>query len=187
MKKLIILCSTIPLLTAFSCKTENKKNDKQTVNSEQTSRRKTTEKPSDKEKTEEIDWLEYSNLVPIEIKNSDSKNVFQKYGTEFTGNCYACDLAYIKINKKNFDLVNVCDENDFKRFKEFSYNKTGNKFIIKTSETTFILTKVEDESIFRLSIEGKKPEFKNKRLSEFYTPKNLIEKFEEHDCGDFQG
>lgn len=135
----------------------------------------------------EISLAEYSNLAPIELKNSKTTDVYKKYGIEFSGNCYACDLAIFKLNKKNFDLVILCDENDFHRFKDFDYKKRGDVLKIKTSETTFIFTKVENEAVYQLKIEGQKPKLKNKRFSEFYTPQNLIEKFEEHDCGDFQG
>lgn len=186
MKKIIILCSTVVLFTIVSCKSENKETEKQTANSEQISEPKTVEKAIEEKKVEEIDWSEYSNLAPIEIKDAKNKDVFKKYGIEFTGNCYACDLAEFKI-KKNFDIVSLCEKNDFQRYKDFKYEKSGNILKIITSDATFIFTKVENEPIYKLSIEGKKPDLKNKRISEFYTPQNLIEKFEEHDCGDFQG
>ena len=173
-------------LAIFSCKSENKETEKQITASEQITQPK-TEKPADKKETQDINFSEYSKLAPIELKESKSKNVFQKYGIEFSGNCYSCDLANFKINKKNFDIINICDENDFKRFKDFKYEKLGNILKIITSETTFIFTKVENEPIYQLTFKGKKPDLKNKRISEFYTPENLIEKFEEHDCGDFEG
>ncbi|MDY0932444.1 hypothetical protein [Chryseobacterium sp. CFBP8996] len=186
MKKTLSLCCIALSLLIFSCKSENKKTEKQITATEQITQPK-TEKPADKKEIQDIDFSEYSKLAPIELKESKSKNVFKKYGTEFSGNCYACDLAVFKINKKNFDIVNVCDENDYQRFKDFKYEKSGNILKITTSETTFIFTKVENEPIYQLTFEGKKPDLKNKRISEFYTPKTLIEKFEEHDCGDFQG
>ncbi|AZB28523.1 hypothetical protein [Chryseobacterium balustinum] len=186
MKKTLSLCCIALSLLIFSCKSENKKTEKQITATEQITQPK-TEKPADKKEIQDIDFSEYSKLAPIELKESKSKNVFKKYGTEFSGNCYACDLAVFKINKKNFDIVNVCDDNDFKRFKDFKYEKSGNILKITTSETTFIFTKVENEPIYQLTFEGKKPDLKNKRISEFYTPETLIEKFEEHDCGDFEG
>lgn len=186
MKKTLSLCCIALSLLIFSCKSENKETEKQITATEQITQLK-TEKPADKKEIQDIDFSEYSKLAPIELKESKSKNVFKKYGTEFSGNCYACDLAVFKINKKNFDIVNVCDDNDFKRFKDFKYEKSGNILKITTSETTFIFTKIENEPIYQLTFEGKKPDLKNKRISEFYTPKTLIEKFEEHDCGDFQG
>lgn len=187
MKKTILFYCIAFSLAIFSCKSENKENEKQVVPTEQSSELKTDKKPIDKKETQEIYLSEYSKLAPIELKESKSQNVFKKYGIEFSGNCYACDLAIFKVNKKNFDIVNLCDENDFHRFKDFDYEKKGDIFRIITPETTFIFTKVENEPIYQLKIEGKKPELKNKRIAEFYTPENLIEKFEEHDCGDFEG
>lgn len=186
MKKTVPLYYMALSLAIFSCKSENKENEQQITNTEQITQPK-TEKPAYKKEIQEIYLSEYSKLTPIELKEAKSKDVFKKYGTEFSGNCYACDLAIFKLNKKNFDIVNVCDDNDFQRFEDFKYEKSGNILKITTSETTFIFTKVENEPIYQLTFEGKKPDFKNKRISEFYTPETLIEKFEEHDCGDFQG
>lgn len=186
MKKTVPLYYMALSLAIFSCKSENKETEKQITVTEQITQPK-AEKPTDKKEIQDIDLSEYSKLAPIELKESKSKNVFKKYGIEFSGNCYSCDLATFKINKKNFDIVNICDENDFERFKDFKYEKSGNILKIIISETTFIFTKVENEPIYQLTFEGKKPDLKNKRISEFYTPENLIEKFEEHDCGDFEG
>ena len=183
MKKIIPFFCLAFSLAIFSCKSENQETEKQVVPTEL----KTDKKPADKKEIQEIDLSEYSKLAPIELKESKSNNVFKKYGIEFGGNCYACDLAIFKVNKKNFDIVNLCDENDFQRFKNFSYEKSGNSFKIVTSETTFIFTKTENEPIYQLTFEGEIPELKNKRISKFYTPETLIKKFEEHDCGDFEG
>ncbi|MBW7676701.1 hypothetical protein [Chryseobacterium chendengshani] len=167
-----------------SCKPENKENGKQQTATEITSSSKAGKA---EKRAQDIDLSQYSRLIPVELKDSKSTDVLKKYGIEFSGNCYSCDLAIIKINEKNFDIVNVCDENDFERFKKFNYENSGNILKIATAETTFIFTKVEKEPVYQLKIEGKQPDFKNKRISQFYTPENLINKFEEHDCGDFEG
>lgn len=187
MKKIILLYLTALLLTTFSCKSENKETEKPIKNIEQISESKNVEKIIPEKNNQEINWSEFSNLAPIEIKDANNKDVFKKYGIEFTGNCYACDLAEFKINKKNFDIVSLCEKNDFHRYKDFKYENSGNSLEIITSDATFIFTKVENEAIYKLTIEGKKPVLKNKRISEYYTPQSLVEKFEEHDCGDFQG
>jgi len=187
MKTTLPFYAIVLSLAIFSCKSENKEIEKQIIPTEQSVEIKADKKPVDKKEIQDVDLSEYSQLAPIELKDSKNKNVFKKYGTEFSGNCYACDLAVFKINKKSFDIINVCDENDLQTFKDFKHEKSGNSLKVITSETTFIFTKVESEPIYKLTFEGKKPELKNKRISEFYTPKNLIEKSEEHDCGDFQG
>lgn len=171
-------------LGIFSCKPDNKENGKPQTATEKTSSSKTSkpEKP-----VQDVDFSQYSKLVPIELKDSNSADVFKKYGIKFSGNCYSCDLAVFKLNKKNFDIVNVCDENDVERFKEYNYDNSGDILKINTAEITFIFTKVEKEPVYQLKIEGEKPNLKNKRISEFYAPENLVDKFEEHDCGDFEG
>jgi len=169
----------------FSCNKETI--ESQTTNSEEKSELKTSQEPVLKKVEPTVNLSEYSKLAPIEIKDANQKDVFKKYGIEFGGNCYACDLAIFKLNKKNFDIVELCDEKNFHRYKDFSYEKTENSLKIITQESTFIFTKVENEPIYQLKIEGQKPKFKNRRISEFYASENLIEKFEEHNCGDFGG
>jgi len=173
------------MILTFSCNKETI--ESQTINSREQSELKTPQESVSEKVEPTVNLSEYSRLVPIEIKDANQKDVFKKYGIEFGGNCYACDLAIFKLNKKNFDIAELCDEKNFHRYKDFSYEKTDNSMKIMTPESTFIFTKVENEPIYQLKIEGQKPEFKNKRISEFYAPENLIEKFEEHDCGDFEG
>jgi len=184
MKKKFLFC-VILMTLIFSCNKETIEN--QTTNSEEKSELKTPQESVSEKVEPTADLSEYGKLAPIEIKDANQKDVFKKYGIEFSGNCYACDLAIFKLNKKNFDIVELCDEKNFHRYDDFSYEKTDNSIKIITPESTFIFTKVENEPIYQLKIEGQKPEFKNMRISEFYTQESLIEKFEEHDCGDFEG
>ena len=174
---------SVLLFTLFSCK---EKNEGQSAKSNPESPIK-QERILPQKKEDKFSLADFAKLVPIEIKKPKSKDVFKKYGIEFGGNCYACDLAVFKINKKNFDLAELCDEKNFRRYKDFSYEQKANSIIFTTPETTFVFTKVENLPIYQLKIEGKKPEFTNMRISEFYTTENLIPKFEEHDCGDFEG
>lgn len=183
MKKRFLLCVAF-LTLAFSCNKERIENP--ATNSESITELKTAKK-SIPEEEPTINLSEYSKLTPIEIKDAKQKDVFKKYGIKFGGVCYSCDLAIFEITKKSFEIVELCDEKNIYNYKDLSYEKTGNSLKIKTPESTFIFTKVENEPIYRLKIEGQKPEFKNMRISEFYTQESLLEKFEEHDCGDFQG
>ena len=180
------LIATVFITLLLSCNKDNKETIENPVTNTNKTELKTPEKPISKEEPS-INLSEYGKLTPIEIKDSKQKDVFKKYGIEFGGVCYSCDLAIFKINKNNFDIVELCDEKNFHRYKDYSYEKTGNSLKIKTPESTFTFTKVENEPIYQLKIEGQKPEFKNMRISEFYTQESLLEKFEEHDCGDFQG
>ena len=179
------LLYSIPLLfISFSCKKEIE--NKITIPEKRTEQ-KSSEESESKKNMQIINLAEYNKLVPVEIKKPGSKDIFKKYGIEFSGNCYACDLAVFRLNKKNFDIVNLCDKDDIYRLSDFNYEKKADTLKITTPGTNFIFIKIENEPIYQLKIEGKKPKLKNKRFSEFYTTENLLQKFEEHDCGDFGG
>jgi len=151
---------------------------------------KTPPNPIEKQKTESIkaDHLEdFSQLVPIEIVDSAKQNVYEKFGIEFSGNCYSCDLARISIRKKQINFINICDDHDFYSIKDFSYTSNQNELEIKTNENIFILKKIDPAPIYKLEIKGKKILLKNKRISEYFTTEKSLHQFSEHDCGDFQG
>jgi hypothetical protein len=130
---------------------------------------------------------DFSTLVPIDVLNSKSTNVHDKYGIEFSGNCYSCDLASLSITKKQIRWTNICDEKDTFETDDFSYSNEGNKTILKTPERNFILTQIDKAPVYELVIEGKKPELKNKRISRYFTTQKALPLFTEHDCGDFEG
>jgi hypothetical protein len=54
-----------------------------------------------------INIEELNKLIPIEIVDPKSTNVYEKYGLEFSGNCYACDLANLSISEKSIKLTNA--------------------------------------------------------------------------------
>lgn len=130
---------------------------------------------------------DFSTLVPIDVLNNKSTDVYEKYGLEFSGNCYSCDLASLSITKEKIIWTNVCDEKDTFEIKDFSFTNEENKTILKTSERTYILTQIDKAPVYELSVEGKKLELKNKRLSKYFTTKKALPLFAEHDCGDFEG
>lgn len=130
---------------------------------------------------------DFSELVPIDVLNSKSTNVYDKYGIEFSGNCYSCDLASLSISKDKIVWTNVCDEKDTFTMDDFSFSNEGNKTIIKTSERTYIITQLDKAPVYELIIEGKKLELKNKRVSKYFTTPKALPLFTEHDCGDFEG
>lgn len=138
-------------------------------------------------KVQEDNLADFNKLSPIEILNPESKDVYEKYGIEFSGNCYACDLAAIRINKKHFDLVNVCEQDDFYRTEKFNYEVQPDRLIIRTEKNELIFTKIEAAPVYELKIAGDKISLKNKRISKFYTPEIELIKFKQHDCGEFDG
>lgn len=130
---------------------------------------------------------DFTSLVPIDILNGKSTNVYEKYGIEFSGNCYSCDLASLSITKKSIRWANVCDEKDTFKIDDFSYSNEGNKTIFKTPERTYVLTQIDKAPVYELVIEGKKLEMKNKRIAAYFTTEKALPLFTEHDCGDFGG
>lgn len=130
---------------------------------------------------------DFGKLSPIKILNPKSKNVYEKYGIDFEGNCYNCDLAIIQVTKKHFDIVNICDKKDFYRIENFTYEAYPNGLKIKTEKNEFIFTKIETAPVYELKILGDKILFKKKRIAKFYTQEKELNKFKQHDCGEFDG
>ncbi|WP_326983244.1 hypothetical protein VUJ46_01465 [Chryseobacterium sp. MYb264] len=137
-------------------------------------------------KTSEIP-KELNELIPVDILDGKSKNVYEKYGIEFSGNCYACDLANLSVTKNKIVWTNVCDEKDTFEINTFTSATEGNTTVIKTAQSTYILTKIDEAPVYKLVTEGEKPNPKNKRLSGYFTTKQALPLFREHDCGDFEG
>lgn len=137
---------------------------------------------------QQIDNLgDYAELIPLTIKDSLSKNVYEKYGIDFSGNCYSCDLAKIKINKKHIDLVNVCNDNNFYRIEKFAYSADENNLKITTDSNEFLFIKIDNAPVYKLEIRGNKIDLKEKKISIYFTHKTELSKFKEHNCGDFEG
>lgn len=128
-----------------------------------------------------------SALVPIDVLNTKSTNVFEKYGIEFSGNCYSCDLASLSVTNNKMVWANVCDEKDTFEISDFSVSSEGNKTILKTSDRTYIVTQIDKAPVYELTVEGKKLELNNKRPAKYFTTKKALSLFKEHDCGGFEG
>lgn len=126
-------------------------------------------------------------LIPIEIVKEQSKDVYKKYGLEFTGNCYACDLAEFRIENKKITIRNVCNATEYIDFAILDVKNTEKRIEIKTEKYNFIFTRVENEPIFKLEITNYDIKNKNLRISKFYTFNKNLMRFEIHDCGDFDG
>ncbi|AYZ35837.1 hypothetical protein EGY07_09760 [Chryseobacterium indologenes] len=173
------------LLASCSTSTEKKQNNEDsTVVKTETSSTPVLKK---NKISDDVIPADFSELVPIDVLDTKSKNVYEKYGVEFSGNCYSCDLANLSVTNKRIIWANVCDEKDTFEINDFSFINEGNKTILKTAERTYILTQTDKAPVYELIVEGKKLELKNKRLSRFFTTKKALPLFKEHDCGDFEG
>ncbi|MBW3519866.1 hypothetical protein [Flavobacterium sp. NKUCC04_CG] len=126
-------------------------------------------------------------LVPIAVLDSKSSDVYEKYGIEFSGNCYACDLANLSIADNKMVWTNVCDEKDTYVMDGFTFDAESNKYIFTTSDRIFTLTQIDQAPVYKLNISGKKFDLRNKRTSNYYTTKEALPLFKENDCGEFEG
>ena len=127
------------------------------------------------------------DLIPIDTVNSKSKNVYEKFGIEFSGNCYACDLAELSITNKSIKLTNVCDEQLIQNLDITKFQALDNGFDIQSKQLHFLLNQIDKAPIYEFQIISNNIKVENLRISKYYTLKKLLNKFEEHDCGDFQG
>lgn len=134
-----------------------------------------------------IKMEDISKLIPIDIINSKSTNVYKKYGLEFSGNCYACDLANLSIGEKTIKLVNVCDEKINLSFEILNISESNDRIEIKVKQTYLVFSKIDKAPVYELKINGNDLEAENLRISRYYTLSKILHKFEQHDCGDFQG
>ncbi len=176
------------IISIFGCnqKTE-RKTDNENLNDTITKKTNSISDENSTKNLENFSLMELNNLVPMEIVDSLSNNVYEKYGLEFSGNCYSCDIANVSITEKSIILTNVCDEKQNKTFNIINIAEIDNRIEIKTKSNEFIFTKIENEPIYKFRIIGKTIEFDNLRFALYYTLEKILNKFKQHDCGDFQG
>ncbi|CAD0218463.1 hypothetical protein KYG33_03185 [Chryseobacterium sp. D764] len=186
MKNVIISLSIVTALLASCSPATDKKVEKVASTDAKTAPVSTPAPEKNNTSTSELPG-ELSELVPIDLLNSKSVNVYEKYGIEFSGNCYSCDLTSVSITKEKIIWTNVCDEKDTFEISDFSFSNEGNKTIFKTPERTYIVTQIDKAPVYELVIEGKKLELKNKRISKYFTTEKALPLFTEHDCGNFEG
>lgn len=187
MKNIIINCSfLITMLASCSPATDKKVNTADSTEAKKADT-VTTQSPAKNEITKPEMPGDFLTLVPIDVLNPKSTNVHEKYGIEFSGNCYSCDLASISITNNTMVWTNVCDEKDTFKINDFSFTNEGSQTTIKTTERTYILKQIDKAPVYELSIEGNKLELKNKRISKYFTTQKALPLFTEHDCGDFEG
>lgn len=136
---------------------------------------------------DENNKIEQLSLIPIDTVDSKNKDIYKKYGLEFSGNCYDCDLAEMSIIEKTIKVTNVCDGKINQVFEIVKITHTKNGIEVKTAQNDFMFTEIDKASIYELKIMGKDIKAENLRISKYYTLKKLLKKFEQHDCGDFQG
>ncbi|WP_158961374.1 hypothetical protein [Myroides fluvii] len=126
-------------------------------------------------------------LVPMEIVEPAAKEVTAKYGLEFGGNCYACDVVNILIDGEMITLMNACDLHSQVSYTIESVEEKGKQISIRTQSHTFVFEQVEEYPVYSLKVQGDEIDESMFREASFYTLRSLLETFEVHDCGDFEG
>lgn len=126
-------------------------------------------------------------LVPLDILDKNSSNKYEKYGVEFAGNCYACDLAQLKITSKQFTVSNVCNPTNNVKLTITKQENSPNQIKIVTKNNQFLFVKIDPEPIYQLKKISGPWNNSALRLSPYYTIEKKISHFTVHDCGDFQG
>ena len=128
-----------------------------------------------------------SVLVPVQVVNARSAQPYQRYGIDFDGNCYSCNLAELQVTDTVVWLRNVCDSNLKQALHLLSVQHNGAQEVLRCSEGVLVLEKMNEAPVFRLT-QPVPPRVNDKlRLRNFYTDKSRLHRFSVHDCGDFQG
>ena len=96
-------------------------------------------------------------------------------------------LKLQSITEKTIKLTNVCDAKLNQVFAFIKITNTKSKIEIETKQSNFVFTAIDKAPIYQLKITGKNIQAESFRISKYYTLKKLLKKFEQHDCGDFQG
>ena len=126
-------------------------------------------------------------LVPMEIVKPNATDVTKKYGLEFSGNCYACDVVNILVDGEMITLMNACDLNSQLSYRIEAVEEKENQISIRTQSHTFVFEQVEDYPVYSLKVIGEEIDESMFREASFYTLRSLLDTFEVHDCGDFEG
>ena len=178
MKKIILL-AVIGLVT-FGCKQSTK---------DEPSNQATTKEAVAKAfaSTASLKKISSELLIPMEIVEPSAKTVTTKYGLEFGGNCYACDVANILIDGEMITLMNACDLHSQVSYTIEAVEEKGKQISVRTQSHTFVFEQVEDYPVYSLKVIGDEIDESMFREGSFYTLRSLLSTFDVHDCGDFEG
>ena len=171
--KLILMLATTGIL--FSCNTDKLKSNE---NSNQQS-----ETPA----SNQMSVNELQNLAPITLLHQSIKDPFKRYGINIVSNCYACNDTEFTVKDNKAVFTNVCDDKAIFAFEITKITEKAQSIELEFDGKKAVFEKLEDTPIYELKIEGEALKLKESVTSKYYTPKELLPKFEQHNCGDFEG
>lgn len=126
-------------------------------------------------------------LVPIEIVDSSSQDVYKKYGISTSGMCYECDLAIISIANGKIRFSNICDSINFRSYDIISIERNGHMSEFRFKDDVLVLETINTGPVYRLRLKNALKPGERLKMKEYYSSEADIKKFEIHDCGDFGG
>lgn len=149
---------------------------------------KSDEKPLvDEPEAVDFKQLKLDTLIALTIVKEESKNVYEKFGIDFGGYCYACDAADLVLNDKEIQLINTCDPEVKRVFKIQEKILTEDGFTLESEGYKFVFSRIDNAPVYKLKLLGKSFNNPELRLNSYFTTPKTLPKFEIHDCGDFQG
>jgi hypothetical protein len=191
MKNILVILSLF--LLAVSCKdTADPHSDKSNASLQHDTAKQNISTPAKRAeiahtRKDSLHDVNADTLIALTVLKKNSTDVFEKFGLEFEGNCYACDLAEISIDKNVLTLLNTCDHNTQEKVTISTQHFADNQMTFETDKGTFIFTKENTLPIYALRVSGRSTKNKNLRIGQWFTLKHLLPKFKVHDCGDFEG
>lgn len=183
MKRIVVFL----VIVCLSCKQSSKEQVNSNIAIRTTKPGSTGATATLSEAKETISLDAFNQLVPIDIVDTNSSDVYKKYGIDFSGYCYTCDLAKITITEKSMQLTNVCDEKQLEIYDVITMIKLVNGIELKTRQGDFIFTKIDNAPVYELKMTDNSGKNKQLRLSKYFTLEKLLNKFEQHNCGEFEG
>lgn len=184
MKFKFLLFLSIVLIAACS---ENKQAEKKKEDKPELVSKSDEKTPVDEPESVDFNRLKLDTLVALTIVKEESKNIYEKFGIDFGGYCYACDAADLVLNDEQIQLVNTCDPEVKRTFRIQKKTLTKDGFTLESEGYKFVFLRIDNTPVYILKLLGKP--FKNPelRLNSYFTTPKALPKFEIHDCGDFQG
>jgi len=126
-------------------------------------------------------------LTPLEVVNARSAKPFERYGIDWDGHCYSCNVAELQVMDSVLWLRNVCDSNLKQPLRLLSLQHNGAQVILRCREAVLVLEKMNEAPVYRLTQPVPLRVSEKLQLRSFYTDKSRITRFAVHDCGDFDG
>lgn len=137
--------------------------------------------------SEAIHKLTSELMVPLEIVEEGSTIATERYGLDFSGNCYACDIANILVDGEMITLMNACDLENQISFKVTGIEEKDNTITVKTPVNEFIFEQIDEVPVYKVTVTGQSLDKEFFRIGAFYTTHSKLKTFSIHDCGEFDG